>query len=57
MTGDQPPGSMNYTIDKNLTCQGHSKGTIIINYKFHSGIRNGVNFQGTSRIAYLPNTP
>lgn len=44
-------------IDKNMACQGHPKGTIIINYHFPSGKRNGKHYSGTSRVAYLPNTP
>lgn len=57
MTGDQPPGTMNYIVDKNLTCSGHPKGTIIINYYFSSGTMNGKKFTGTSRTAYLPDSP
>jgi deltex-like protein len=56
MTGDQPNGTMHHNIDKNLTCQGYPKGTIIINYNFPSGTRSGKAFHGTSRTAYLPNT-
>jgi len=56
MTGDQPPGTMNTYIDKNLHCAGYPKcGTITIQYSFPSGkLPNGKNYSGTSRIAYLP---
>jgi deltex-like protein len=57
MTGDQPSGTMKNYTDKNLTCQGYHNGTIIINYNFPSGSKNGKAFHGTSRTAYLPNTP
>jgi deltex len=57
MTGDQPDGKMKVDIDKNLTCLGHPKGTIIITYSFHSNHRNGKAYTGTTRVAYLPNTP
>lgn len=57
MTGDQPEGTMTVTVDKNMTCPGHPKGTIILNYQLKNGVRNGVPFQGTSRTGYLPDTP
>ena len=47
---------MKYYVDKNMTCSGYSKGTIIINYNFQSGTNDkGVHYTGTSRTAYLPN--
>ena len=54
MTGDQPDGKMDVTVNHSLTLPGHGKGAIIINYYMNSGRRNGVNFSGTSRTAYLP---
>jgi deltex-like protein len=57
MTGDQSHGKMTHTIDKLLACSGYPKGTIVINYQMPSGTRNGKSFTGTSRIAYLPDTP
>ena len=57
MEGDQPPGEMNTYFDKNLTCSGYVKGTVVITYNFKSGQRNGKHYTGTSRTAYLPNTP
>jgi len=56
MTGDQPPGTMDYYVDKNMNCQGYPKGTIIINYHMNGGNRNGKHYPGTSRTGYLPNT-
>ena len=57
MTGDQPDGTMTVNLDKNMVCQGYHRGTIIISYHFPSGKRNGKAYTGTSRTAYLPNTP
>ena len=46
---------MSYYVDKNMTCPGYSKGTIVINYSFPNGKNlKGVHYQGTSRVAYLP---
>lgn len=56
MTGDQPKGTMTTTIDKNLVCDGYPAGTIIINYRFPDGTRDDVEYSGTRRTAYLPNT-
>jgi deltex-like protein len=53
-TGDMPPGSMKAYIDKTIKCSGHeSYNTIVIKYKFS----NGNNYSGTSRTAYLPDSP
>jgi deltex-like protein len=57
MTGDQPEGKMNVTIDKNIQCPGYPKGAIIVSYSMKGGHRNGKNYPGTSRTGYLPNTP
>lgn len=57
LTGDQPPGSMSHNVDKNLTCDGYPKGTIVIRYSMKSGTRDGVSFSGTHRTGYLPNIP
>jgi hypothetical protein len=45
---------MKHYVDKNLTCQGFPKGTIVINYNLKSGYKNGISYQGTTRVAYLP---
>ena len=57
MTGDQPDGTMSHHIDKNVKCSGYPNGTITINYHMKAGHRNGKNYPGTSRTAYLPTTP
>jgi deltex-like protein len=57
MTGDQPEGKMIWFIDKKLKCSGHTPGTIVINYSISGGKRNGKSFTGTTRTAYLPDTP
>ncbi|KRX01538.1 hypothetical protein PPERSA_01441 [Pseudocohnilembus persalinus] len=55
MYGDQPDGTMKSRVDKNFRCAGYENcGTIIINYHFPSGIRNGKHYSGTGRTAYLP---
>jgi len=51
MIGDQPPGTMKVTIEKNYKCDGYKRNnTLIIEYIF----LNGKNYEGTSRTAYLP---
>lgn len=57
MTGDQPKGTMTHRIDKNMVCDGYPPGTIVIQYKFPDGTKDGINYSGTGRTAYLPNTP
>ena len=57
MVGDMPEGKMRVTVDNKMVCDGHPPGTIIISYQFGGCHRNGVNVPGTSRTAYLPNTP
>ena len=52
--GDQPDGDMKISVDPYSSLPGHDKGVITINYYFKGGVRNGVNFSGTSRNAYLP---
>ncbi len=52
--GDQPDGDMKVSIDPHLSLPGHGKGAITINYYLKGGVRNGVNFSGTSRVGYLP---
>ena len=54
MMGDQPDGDMKVSIDPYMSLPGYGKGAITINYYLKGGIRNGVNFAGTSRVAYLP---
>lgn len=57
MTGDQPEGKMTHNVDKNLRCSGYNTPTIVINYNMYAGKRNGKNYPGTTRTAYLPDTP
>lgn len=58
MIGDQPPGKMSWHVVDGMHCDGYPDvGTINISYQMSSGVRNGVNFQGTSRHAYLPDNP
>lgn len=54
MTGDQPDGTISINVDKNMKCAGYNCGTIIINYNFKGGVREGRPFPGTSRTGYLP---
>ncbi|KAG5190997.1 hypothetical protein JKP88DRAFT_296909, partial [Tribonema minus] len=62
--GDQPEGTMNVTTSPHMHCSGYAgAGTIVINYAFSSGIQGpkhphpGQRYSGTSRVAYLPDTP
>jgi hypothetical protein len=57
LIGDMPQGTMTEQIDNKLTCQGHPPGTIVITYSFNGCQRNNISIPGTSRMAYLPNTP
>lgn len=52
--GDQPDGEMKVGINPHMSLEGHGKGVITINYYFNGGVRNGIYFSGTSRVAYLP---
>ena len=58
-TGDQPKGTMTHYIDKYSKCSGFEKyNTIVINFSFPSGTtEKGRRYSGTSRTAYLPDTP
>lgn len=62
--GNQPPGTMNWTIlNSSLPGFANSTRTIQITYSFPNGIQNakhpnpGKSYSGTTRIAYLPDTP
>ena len=56
-TGDQPDGHMAIDYDAGLHCKGYDgHGTIVIQYVFMDGMRNGVKYRGTRRVAYLPYT-
>jgi deltex-like protein len=58
MVGDQPPGTMTWYAANGMECDGYpGVNTTVINYSMKSGTRNGVAFDGTSRRAYLPDTP
>jgi hypothetical protein len=53
-TGDQPPGVMRAYIDNGIKCSGHEDyDSIVIEYSF----KHGHNYTGTSRVAFLPNSP
>jgi deltex-like protein len=55
MIGDQPPGSMTWSANNGMHCEGYeSVGTIVISYSMHSGTRGSISFPGTHRTAYLP---
>lgn len=55
MIGDQPNGSMTWTVHKDMHCDGYeSVGSIIIDYSMNSGKRGNISFPGTHRTAYLP---
>ena len=60
--GSMPSGSMEVTRDCCLTCAGHPWGTLKIQYIFPKGTQSGfhpnpgASYEGTSRIAYLPDT-
>ncbi|CAD8195282.1 unnamed protein product [Paramecium pentaurelia] len=54
MIGDQPDGDMEVQIIKK-SCEGYTCDTIQITYFFMSGQKQGKKYQGTIRIAYLPN--
>ena len=48
---------MEVTLNGKLHCKGYEQyGTLIINYQMYSGKKNGINYPGTNRTAYLPNT-
>ena len=59
MIGDSPPGEMkwkHYPKGK-LPLETYEKsGTYEIHYLFIDGVRNGVPYRGTRRVAYLPDT-
>lgn len=56
-TGDQPDGSMTVDYQADLHCSGYPKvGTLVIQYHFPNGVRRGVAFRGTHRVAYIPAT-
>ena len=55
MIGDQPNGTMTWTVNKLMQCDGYPDcGTIIINYNMYAGKRGTINFPGTHRVGYLP---
>jgi len=57
--GDSPPGSMSweYFSKGNLPIETFEKeGTWVVNYSFRNGVRKGVEYRGTQRTAYLPDT-
>ena len=56
-TGDQPDGQLDVDFDPGMHCEGYPEvGTIIMSYHFPNGVRNGVEFRGTHRVAYVPAT-
>lgn len=51
-----PRGTMDWYLDYNQWLQGNNQpGAIVIRYSMPSGQHNGVNYRGTTRVAYLPN--
>lgn len=57
MIGDQSPGTMHHTLHPGMHCDGFPDvGTIVISYSMSSGKRGDVQFSGTHRTAYLPDT-
>ena len=55
MIGDQPPGTMTWSVHGGMHCDGFTDvGTIVINYSMNSGKRGNISFSGTHRTAYLP---
>ena len=55
-TGDQPPGTMSWSLES-FSCDGYPNiKTWVINYNFNSGYRNGNYFHHDRRTALLPNT-
>lgn len=63
LRGNQPPGNMTSRAIPQSVPGYEGYGTIVINYSFQSGIQGrehpnpGQSYSGTSRVAYLPNTP
>jgi len=56
MIGDMPPGKMKVTLDKKNKCAGYPKEeTIVIDYYFKNGKKDGNYYTGTERRSYLPN--
>ena len=55
-TGDMPAGTMQWTTDPNTKLSGFEdlNYTIIVSYKFPNGVKNGTNYTGTRRTAFLP---
>ena len=51
-----PPGTMSWTTDPRTKLSGFENlnYTIIINYSFPNGIKNGTRYSGTHRTAFLP---
>lgn len=62
--GGAPSGRMSLSLDRSLSCPGfdHGDGVICIHYDIPSGTQTsymsspGQNYEGTCRIAFLPNT-
>lgn len=55
MIGDQPEGSMSYSVDPHMHCDGYPEcGTITINYNMHGGKRGNTSYPPTHRVGYLP---
>ena len=56
--GDSPPGKMTwkYNAKGKVPLEGYNWGSWVINYLFIDGVRNGTNYRGTRRTAYLPDT-
>lgn len=50
-----PDGRMTWQLNDKIKLKDHDCETIVIQYKFKPGITSeGIQFEGTDRIAYLP---
>lgn len=62
-TGTQPKGTMDYSTGATKLAGYEKFGTITINYRFKDGVQEaqhpspGAYYSGTSRTAYLPDSP
>eukprot|EP01015_Nassula_variabilis_P034627 TRINITY_DN8563_c0_g2_i2.p2 TRINITY_DN8563_c0_g2~~TRINITY_DN8563_c0_g2_i2.p2 ORF type:complete len:170 (-),score=24.07 TRINITY_DN8563_c0_g2_i2:139-648(-) len=55
LEGDQPQGTMDVYVDQGIHCDSYDDcATIVISYSFPHGKKNGVQYKGTRRVAYLP---
>lgn len=56
MIGDQPEGTMTWSVNEWMKCDGYPDvGTIVIHYSMRGGKRGDIVYPSTGRTAYLPN--